>query len=114
MSDSFDAVWKALADSTRREILEYLRARPRMTTEVVEQFPELSRFAVMKHLDVLREAGLVTTRTEGRRRLNSLNVIPIRQIYEHWVSGFEDLWASQLVDLKKSIERNISANDMND
>ena len=104
MVDRFDPVWKALSDPTRREILEYLRSKPRMTTEIAAQFPGLSRFAVMKHLDVLRGASLVTTRKEGRRRLNSLNVIPIREIYEHWVSGFQDLWASQLVQLKHDLE----------
>ena len=104
MDDKLDSVWKALSDPTRREILDSLRGGALTTTEIVSLFPNLTRFGVMKHLDVLREAGLVNTRAEGRRRLNSLNVAPIRQIYERWVSGFRDLWASQLVDLKRSLE----------
>ncbi len=105
MSDSLESVWKALSDTTRREILDLLRTGPRTTSEIVEQFPHLSRFGVMKHVDVLREAGLVNTRSEGRRRVNSLNAVPIRQIYEHWVSNYEERWASQLISLKDSLEQ---------
>ena len=105
MTSSLDAIWKALADSTRRQILDFLRDGPRTTTEIVEQFPRLTRFGVMKHIEVLRAAGLINTRQEGRRRLNSMNAVPIHQIYERWVSKYEDLWARQLVDLKESLER---------
>jgi DNA-binding transcriptional ArsR family regulator len=98
-------VWKALSDSTRRSILDYLRDRPRTTTEVVEMFPHLSRFGVMKHLDVLRHANLVTTREEGRQRVNSLNVVPIRQIYERWVGPFQELWTSELLRIKEIAEQ---------
>ncbi len=104
MTDSLDPVWKALSDPTRRAILDALRDGPRTTTELVELFPALSRFAVMKHMDVLREAGLLRTRAEGRKRINSLNVVPIRQIYEHWVSPYADLWASKLLRLKRDVE----------
>lgn len=104
MNEDLDVVWKALSDPTRRAILDALRAGPRTTTALVELFPALSRFAVMKHLDVLREAGLVLTRAEGRQRINSINVIPIRMIYERWVSPFEDLWAAPLVRLKRRLE----------
>jgi len=106
----FNALWKALADPTRREILDYLRDGPRTTTEIVSQFTHLSRFGVMKHLDVLRDAQLVITRSEGRRRLNSLNAVPIRQIYERWVSGYQDLWASQSAGLKRDVEDDHSRN----
>src|SRR5215472_3435636 len=99
-----DEVWKALSDATRRSILDYLRQGPRTTTEIVEAFPQLSRFGVMKHIDVLREAGLVHTREEGRQRINSLNVVPIRQIYERWVGRFEELWASHLLRIKEDAE----------
>jgi len=105
MSDDLDRVWKALADPTRRAILDLLRRKPRITTEIVERVPALSRFGVMKHLAVLREAGLVQSRAEGRSVLNSLNVIPIRLIYERWVSDYEDLWARKLTGLKRSLER---------
>lgn len=104
-ADELDPVWKALSDSTRRSILDYLRDRPRTTTEVVEMFPHLSRFGVMKHLDVLRHANLVTTREEGRQRVNSLNVVPIRQIYERWVGPFQELWTSELLRIKEIAEQ---------
>jgi DNA-binding transcriptional ArsR family regulator len=99
MPDEMDAVWKALSDPTRRAILDLLRQGSRTTTAVVEAFPELTRFGVMKHLDVLREAGLVNTREEGRQRVNSLNAVPIRRIYERWVSRYEEFWADKLLRL---------------
>jgi DNA-binding transcriptional ArsR family regulator len=105
-SDELDPVWKALADATRRAILDFLRDRPRTTTEIVESFPHLSRFGVMKHLDVLRHAHLVQTREAGRQRVNSLNVVPIRQIYERWVGPFQELWSGELLRIKDFAETN--------
>jgi DNA-binding transcriptional ArsR family regulator len=104
MAEDLDSIWKALADETRRTILDFLRSGPKPTTEIVEQFPDLSRFAVMKHLDVLRQAALVLTREEGRRRINSLNAVPIRMIYERWVSNYEGLWAGALLRIKDAAE----------
>lgn len=104
MAEELDNIWKALSDPTRRTILDLLRKGPKTTTELVEAFPDMTRFAVMKHLDVLREADLVQTRSEGRRRVNSLNAVPIRQIYERWVSPFAELWSSTLLRLKDDIE----------
>jgi DNA-binding transcriptional ArsR family regulator len=105
MPEDLDHIWKALADETRRTILDFLRNGPRTTTEIVEQFPDLSRFAVMKHLDVLRQAALVLTREDGRQRINSLNAVPIRMVYERWVSNFENLWADTLLRIKSAAER---------
>ena len=102
--DELDGVWKALSDSTRRSILDLLRRGPRTTTEIVKAFPRLSRFGVMKHIDVLREAGLIHTREERRQRINSLNVVPIRRIYERWVGRFEELWTSHLLRIKEDVE----------
>jgi len=102
--DDLDGVWKALSDGTRRSILDLLRRGPRTTTEIVEAFPHLTRFGVMKHIDVLRQAGLIHTREESRQRINSLNVVPIRQIYERWVGRFEELWASHLLRIKEDAE----------
>lgn len=104
MPDELDDIWKALSDGTRRSILDFLRGGPRTTTEIVEQFPNLSRFGVMKHIDVLREAGLIVTRGEGRKRINALNAVPIRRIYERWVSRFEDYWANTLLRIKDDAE----------
>ena len=103
-ADNLDPVWKALSDPTRRAILDFLRDRPRTTTEIVEEFPHLSRFGVMKHLDVLRQAQLVHSRESGRQRVNSLNVVPIRQIYERWVGPFQELWSGDLLRIKELAE----------
>ena len=106
MTDDLDPVWKALSDPTRRSILDQLRGGPRTTTKIVEAFPAMTRHAVMKHIDVLREVGLVITREDGRRRINSLNVVPIRQIYERWVGPFAELWSSTLLRIKNDVESN--------
>jgi DNA-binding transcriptional ArsR family regulator len=104
-ADELDPVWKSLSDATRRAILDFLRDRPRTTTEIVEAFPHLSRFGVMKHLEVLRQAHLVSTREAGRQRVNSLNVVPIRQIYERWVGPFQELWTGELLRIKEFAEK---------
>ncbi|WP_321476284.1 helix-turn-helix domain-containing protein [uncultured Paludibaculum sp.] len=103
-ADDLDLVWKALSDPTRRAILDLLRQGPRTTTEIVDAFPRLTRFGVMKHIEVLRGAELIETRDEGRQRVNSLNVVPIRQIYERWVGRFEELWSSHLLRIKEIAE----------
>ena len=104
MDDGVDSVFRALADPTRRAVLDLLRARPRTTGDLARAFPGLSRFAVMKHLGVLAEAGLVVTRREGRRRWNHLNAVPLRRVYERWVSRYESAWAAGLLGLKRLIE----------
>ena len=104
MDERLDNVWKALADPTRREILDLLRDGPRTTGELASSFPRLTRFGVMKHLGVLVDAGLVVTRKEGRKKWNHLNAVPLRSIYERWVSRYEDQWAAPLLNLKRSIE----------
>ena len=106
-ADSLDPVWKALSDPTRRAILDFLRDRPHTTTEIVDTFPHLSRFGVMKHLDGLRQARLVETRDAGRQRVNSLNVVPIRQIYERWVGPFQELWSGELLRIKELAEGDV-------
>ena len=104
MAEDLDQVWKALSDPTRRSILDILRKGPQTTTGIVEAFPDMTRHAVMKHIDVLRDAGLINTREEGRRRINSLNPVPIRQIYERWMGPFSELWSSQLLRIKDDVE----------
>lgn len=100
-----DETWKALSDPTRRAILDFLRDGPKQTTAIVETFPDLSRFAVMKHLDVLRAAKLVNTRSEGRVRINSLNAAPIRDILERWISKYEAYWANTLLRVRDDAEQ---------
>lgn len=104
MTKDLDHVWKALSDSTRREILDLLRDGPRQTSDIVDAFPHLSRFGVMKHLDVLREAGLVRTRSEGRLRINSLNATPLREILERWIGKYEAYWTNTLLRVKDAAE----------
>lgn len=81
-----------------------LRDGPMQTTQIVEAFPNLSRFGVMKHLDVLKQAKLVIASKQGRQVFNALNPVPIRQIYERWVKGYEGLWASELLKIKEDAE----------
>jgi DNA-binding transcriptional ArsR family regulator len=99
-----DGVWKALSDPTRRGILDLLRDGPRTTGDLVEAFPEMTRFGVMKHLGVLEEARLVLSAKQGRVKWNHLNPMPLRQIYERWVSKYEDQWAGSLTRLKRLAE----------
>jgi len=96
-------VWRALADPTRREILDLLREGPRTTGDLTDRFA-LSRFGVMKHLGILVEAGLVTVRREGRQRWNELNPMPIHQIYRRWIKPFETVAADRLLRLKLHAE----------
>jgi len=98
-ADDLDPIFKALADPTRRRILDLLKGRSRTTGDVVERFPDLSRFGVMKHMDVLRDAGLIVVEKKGRQRLNHLNVVPIRQLHDRWVTGFRSLWTDVLIDV---------------
>ena len=86
-----------------------LRNGPRQTTEIVETFPQLSRFGVMKHIEVLREAGLVMTRRKGRLRINSLNVAPLRDVIERWIGRYEAYWANTLLRIKDDAESETAA-----
>jgi DNA-binding transcriptional ArsR family regulator len=104
LDKSLDNVFKALADPTRRRILDLLKAGPKTTGQLVEQFPTLSRFGVMKHVDVLKKANLIVVEAKGRERINSINAIPLRMMYERWVSGFADLWAGNLLGIMRRAE----------
>ena len=104
MARDLDPVWRALADPSRRAILDRLRDGPKTTTELARPF-DTSRFAVMKHLRVLEGAGLVVMRRRGRERWNYLNPVPIQAIYERWITPYAALWAMDLLDLKRTVER---------
>jgi DNA-binding transcriptional ArsR family regulator len=99
-----DEVFKALADPTRRELLDRLFERDGQSLSALEERLPMSRFGVMKHLRVLEEAGLVTTRRSGREKLHFLNPVPIRLIHDRWVSKYAEPWASALSELKQDIE----------
>lgn len=102
--DPLEPVFKALASPWRRTILDLLRDGPLSTGDLDAALPELSRFGVMQHLAVLEEANLIVARKEGRTRMNYLNAVPLRQVYERWVSRFEGHWAGALLSLKDSLE----------
>ena len=103
-----DEVFKALADPTRRELLDRLFAEDGQSLSALEEGLPMSRFGVMKHLKVLEGAGLVTTRRRGREKLHFLNSVPIRLIYDRWVSKYAEPWASALSELKQDIESETS------
>jgi DNA-binding transcriptional ArsR family regulator len=103
LHEDLDHVWRALANPTRRRMLDLLRDEPRTTGKLAEALGE-NRFVVMQHLALLREARLVTVLADGRRRINFLNPIPIQHIYERWVGKYQGDWASALVGLKHTVE----------
>lgn len=99
-----DRIWRALGDPTRRRILDLLRERPCTTGALTTEF-SVTRFAVMKHLNVLVDAGLVLVERRGRERFNHLNTVPIRAIYRRWIRPFEKHQADRLLQLKAVVER---------
>ncbi len=99
-----DAVFAALADPTRRSLLDELFREDGQTLTALEQRLPMTRFGVMKHLKVLEEAGLVVTRRQGREKLHFLNAVPIRLVHDRWVSKFAEPWAAALSDLKHALE----------
>jgi DNA-binding transcriptional ArsR family regulator len=101
-----DEVFKALADPTRRELLDRLFERDSQALSALEERLPMTRFGVMKHLKVLEEAGLVTTQKRGREKLHFLNPVPIRLVHDRWVSKYAEPWASALTELKREIENN--------
>jgi DNA-binding transcriptional ArsR family regulator/uncharacterized protein YndB with AHSA1/START domain len=96
-------VWLALADPTRRRILDLLRERPRITGDIASHF-EVSRIAIMRHLQVLATSGLITSRKRGRERWHYLNAVPLQQMYERWVDTYAASWASSLVRFGRRVE----------
>jgi DNA-binding transcriptional ArsR family regulator len=100
-----DRVFKALADPTRRFLLDLLFARDGRTLTELESELAMTRFGVMKHLTVLEEAGLVVTRKSGREKLHYLNAVPIRLIHDRWIDKYTEVRVSALVDLKNELER---------
>ncbi len=100
-----DAVFKALADTTRRALLDALFARDGQSVSALcEQFPAMTRFGVMKHLAVLEAANLVTAHRQGRNKLHYLNPVPIQQVADRWIGKFAQPFTRSLVDLKSAIE----------
>src|SRR5271166_6527015 len=99
-----DEVFRALADPTRRSLLDELFEQDGQTLSALEQRLPMTRFGVMKHLKLLEEAGLVTTKRRGREKLHFLNPVPIRLVHDRWVSKYAEPWAAALSGLKSTIE----------
>jgi DNA-binding transcriptional ArsR family regulator len=99
-----DDVFKALADPTRRRLLDELFEQDGQTLSALEQRLPMTRFGVAKHLKVLEGAGLVTTRRRGREKLHFLNPVPIREVHDRWVSKYAEPWAAALTGLKRDLE----------
>jgi uncharacterized protein YndB with AHSA1/START domain/DNA-binding transcriptional ArsR family regulator len=106
-----DEVFRALADPTRRSLLDELFERDGQTLSALEQRLPMSRFGVMKHLKVLEAAGLVKTKRQGREKLHFLNPVPIRLVYDRWVSKYAEPWAKGLSDLKQRMEEPTMSTD---
>ncbi|MCX4241545.1 ArsR/SmtB family transcription factor [Paraliomyxa miuraensis] len=101
---SDDAVFKALADRTRRSLLDRLFERDGASLGELEAELSMSRFGVMKHLRILEDANLVITRRSGRKKLHYLNPVPIRLIHDRWIDKYTERRVSMLVDLKTKLE----------
>jgi DNA-binding transcriptional ArsR family regulator/uncharacterized protein YndB with AHSA1/START domain len=103
LEDETAPLWRALSDPTRRRILDLLRERPRVTGEIASQF-DISRIAVMRHLEVLADAELITSRKRGRERWHYLNAVPLRRLHERWFDPVASGWASGLLRLQDRVE----------
>ncbi len=99
-----DQVFRALADPTRRSLLDRLFTEDGQTLSALEDRLPMTRFGVMKHLRILEQAGLVKTRKRGREKLHYLNPVPIRLVHDRWVSKYAEPWVATLSDLKHKLE----------
>ena len=100
-----DRVFKALADRRRRRILDLLKSEPRTTGDLCAAFPELDRCTVMMHLSILERAGLIAVKREGRVRWNYIDPIPIKEIYDRWISPYARNAVDMLARLKRDLDR---------
>jgi len=104
--DRQEAIFKALADYRRREILDLLRDKPRTTGDICKRFKYLDRCTVMQHLGVLEKAELIIVQREGRNRWNYLNPLPIKEIYDRWISRYATHAIDILARMKHDLEQN--------
>jgi DNA-binding transcriptional ArsR family regulator len=102
-------LWRALASPWRRRLLDLLRTAPASTGALAGQIPELSRYAVMQHLGVLTEVGLVIAERRGRDRINYINPVPLREWYERWVQPMADAGSASLLAAKRTAEEGVTS-----
>lgn len=100
----YESVFKALADESRRKLLDLLFLKEGRSLSELEEHLPMTRFGVMKHLKILKEAGLVTTQKKGRETLHYLNAVPIQMVYDRWVSKYSRGWARALTEIKYELE----------
>jgi DNA-binding transcriptional ArsR family regulator len=113
-SQNDDAVFRSLADPTRRALLDALRSGPRTTGELCDLHPEMTRFGVMAHLKQLQEARLVLVERAGRTRLNHLNPVPLREVVARWVVPLAEGPADELIRLRAVVEQRTATTDVRD
>lgn len=104
MSDELSTVFKALGHPIRRGILDILKKSPRTTGELNEYFPEVTRYAIMKHLNILEEGHLILVRREGKYKKHFLNAVPLQEMHERWVGKYMQSTASSLMNLRRAVQ----------
>ena len=109
-NDDMDLVFHALAHQTRRRILDLVRDQPGQSVGELAKAFDVSRIAIMNHLKVLEEAGLITSQKDGRSRRLYLNAMPIQAIHERWIDGFSAYWADRLSFIKQAAEHVAQSN----
>ena len=109
-NDDMDLVFHALAHQTRRRILDLVRDQPGQSVGELAKAFDVSRIAIMNHLKVLQEAGLITSQKDGRSRRLYLNAMPIQAIHERWIDGFSAYWADRLSFIKQAAEHVAQSN----
>ena len=105
MDENISIIFKALGHPIRRKILDILKQSPRTTGELNEYFPEVSRYAIMKHLKILEEGNLVVVRREGKFRRNFLNAVPLQEMHDRWVGKYMKTTASSLLNLRSVVNQ---------
>jgi DNA-binding transcriptional ArsR family regulator len=110
-ADSMDLVFHALAHAGRRKIIDIVKSNPGSNVNDVCEHFDVSRIAVMKHINLLEEAGLIVSEREGRARRLYFNVVPIQLIHDRWSDEFSGWWAGRLADIKYRVERSAADRD---
>jgi DNA-binding transcriptional ArsR family regulator/uncharacterized protein YndB with AHSA1/START domain len=114
MDEDLSTVFKALGHPIRRQILDILKQSPRTTGELDEYFPEVTRYAIMKHLRILEEGNLVVVRREGKYKRNFLNAVPLQEMHKRWVGKYMQSTASSLLNLRSAVKQTGGMNKMSE
>lgn len=112
MGDELSDLFKALGHPIRRQILDILKQSAKTTGELIEYFPEVTRFAIMKHLSILEDGNLIVVRREGKYRRNFLNAVPLQEMHNRWVGKYMQTTANSLLNLRTVVEKNETGGDL--